>query len=98
EPKYDLKEGEIQDYKNDLLNVDNLVITPHLGASTREAQENVGISVAKEVIEALNGSMVENAINLPSIGKGEFEVIRPFMILAEKLGKIYYQISRKHVN
>jgi D-3-phosphoglycerate dehydrogenase len=98
EPQYDLKEGEAQDYQNDLLDVDNLVITPHIGASTREAQDNVGISVAREVIEALKGDMVENAVNMPCLQKDELEIIRPHMALMEKMGKMYYQLTRSHVD
>lgn len=98
EPKYDLKEGETQDYKNELLEVENLIITPHIGASTREAQDNVGISVAKEVIGALHSDVVENAVNLPSLQKDELELIKPYMQLMEKMGKMYYQFLKNHVD
>lgn len=94
EPKYDLKEGETQDYHNDLLLQDNIIITPHLGASTKEAQDNVGITVAKEVVEALKGEVVEYAVNLPQLQKDELEYIKPYMQLVEKIGKMYYQLSR----
>lgn len=98
EPKYDLKEGETQDYKNELLNARNLVITPHLGASTFEAQENVSIAVAKEVIDALKGDIVENAVNLPNLQVGDFDVLRPYMMLMEKMGMIYYQLYKNHAD
>lgn len=98
EPKYDLKEGETQDYKNELLHAKNLVITPHLGASTFEAQENVGIAVAKEVIGALKGGFVENALNLPSLQTGEFEVLKPYIMLMEKMGMMYYQLYKSHAD
>lgn len=98
EPKYDLKEGETQDYHNNLLGLERLVITPHIGASTKEAQDNVGISVAKEVVDALKGDIVENAVNLPSLHKDELELLKPYMLLAEKMGKMYYQLSKTHVN
>lgn len=98
EPKYDLKEGETQDYKNDLLELDDIIITPHIGASTNEAQDNVGITVAKEVIEALNGDVVENAVNMPCLQKDELQNIKPFMYLMEKMGMLYYQLSKDAVN
>jgi len=98
EPNYELKEGETQDYKNDLLDEENIIITPHIGASTLEAQDNVGISVAKEVIGALNGDVIENAVNLPSLQKGELEILKPYMQLLEKIGKIYYQLSKNTVD
>jgi D-3-phosphoglycerate dehydrogenase len=98
EPNYDLKEGETQDYKNNLLSANNLILTPHIGASTREAQDNVGIAVAEEVIEALKGDVVENAVNLPCLHRGEFEFIKPYMILMEKMGKMYFQLYKNHVD
>lgn len=98
EPKYDLKEGESQVYKNDLLDAERLIITPHIGASTKEAQDNVSISVAIEVIETLKGSVVENAVNLPSMKKDEVNILKPYMELAERLGRIYYQISKKNID
>lgn len=98
EPKYELQEGETQEYKNELLDQENLVITPHIGASTREAQDNVGITVAKEVLEALKGDVVENALNLPSLHRDEIEIIKPYMLLMEKMGKIYYQLSKNNVD
>lgn len=98
EPLYDLKDGETQKYNNALLDSDNLIITPHLGASTYEAQDNVGISVAKEVMEALHGMIVENAVNLPTVEKGELNILKPYMELSEKMGKLYYQINKTSVN
>lgn len=98
EPKYDLKDGETQDYKNELLNAKNIVITPHLGASTFEAQENVSIAVAREVVEALKGNVVENAINLPALQTGDMDILKPYMLLMEKMGMMYYQLYKNHVN
>lgn len=97
EPNYELKAGEKQDYKNILLDAPNLIITPHIGASTEEAQDNVGISVAMEVVDALKGDVVENAVNLPSLQKDELKQLKPYMLLAEKMGKIYYQLTKAPV-
>lgn len=95
EPNYDQEE---QEYNNPLLDIDDIIITPHIGASTEEAQENVGISVAREVIDALKGDMVENAVNLPSMEKGELDQLKPYMQLCEKIGKMYFQLYKSHVN
>ena len=46
---------------------ENLVLTPHLGASTQEAQENVGIDIARQIIDVLKGGLVVNALNMPSV-------------------------------
>jgi len=63
----DVYEDEPPAADSPLRQIDNLVLTPHLGASTQEAQENVGIDVAKQMIEALKGEMVRNALNMPSL-------------------------------
>ena len=80
-----------------LLDFDNVVITPHLGADTVEAQDNVGITVAEEVISALRGEMVPNAVNLPTIQSQDLEVIKPYLQLGEIMGKTYYQLEKEAV-
>lgn len=80
-----------------LLDFDNVIITPHLGADTVEAQDNVGIAVAEEVISALKGEMVANAVNLPSIHGQELEALKVYLQLGETLGKIYYQLEKEAV-
>lgn len=77
-----------------LRKLDNVIVTPHLGASTYEAQKNVGVTVAKQVISALEGDMVPNAVNLPRIQVKEMEYIKPYLNLAEILGKLYYQLNK----
>ena len=62
-----------------------LVLTPHLGASTAEAQEKVGSAIARQVIDFSNG-VVRNAVNMPSLGAAEAEAMGPYINLAEKLG------------
>lgn len=66
EPNFEV---EKQDYYNPLLELDNVVITPHLGASTQEAQVNVAVSVAREVAAVLKGGIAKNAVNLPAFEK-----------------------------
>ncbi len=80
-----------------LLDFENVVITPHLGADTVEAQDNVGITVAEEVISALRGEMVPNAVNLPTIQSQDLEVIKPYLQLGEIMGKTYYQLEKEAV-
>ncbi len=77
-----------------LYKLDNFIVTPHIGATTDEAQENVGISVAQEVVDALRGDMVPNAVNLPTLKKEELEEIQPYLRLGENLGKFYYQLQK----
>lgn len=74
-----------------LLRFDNVIVTPHLGASTKEAQLNVATQVAKEVRLFLEDKPVANSINLPSMSKDVFEKIRPFHYLAKQLGNILSQ-------
>jgi D-3-phosphoglycerate dehydrogenase len=84
----DVYEKEPPDPKNPLLDLDNVVTTPHLGASTREAQLGVGLTIAKEMVNFAKGLPVRNAINLPGIEAAEFEFLLPYITLAEKMGMI----------
>jgi D-3-phosphoglycerate dehydrogenase len=67
---------------------DNVVVTPHLGASTREAQERAGIQTAEQVIAALTGGTVTTAVNMPAIAPEDLEVLGPFVPLCQQLGKL----------
>jgi D-3-phosphoglycerate dehydrogenase len=95
EPSYEL---EKQDFHRNLLECPNVMITPHLGASTSEAQYNVGVSVAKHVIGALNGEMVSSAVNLPTMPKEKLEELKPYLKLAESMGKMYFQTEKYPVS
>jgi D-3-phosphoglycerate dehydrogenase len=83
------KKPEEQDFQNQLLTLPNVIYTPHLGASTHEANANVGTAITEMVARALRGELVA-AINMPSIS-GDLGAMRPYASLAEKLGAIYYQ-------
>ena len=76
-----------------LIDLPQCVLTPHLGADTQEAQDNVGIAIAEEVIAALRGEMVPNAVNLPALQAGELARMQHFLALGEDLGKLYYQLE-----
>ncbi len=75
----------------------NFTVTPHIGATTKEAQENVGICIAEEVVNALQGELVANAVNMPVLKNDELTTIKPYMRLGELLGKIYHQLQKKPV-
>ncbi len=84
----DVYESEPPSPDNPLLKLDNVVTTPHIGASTREAQISVGLTIAEEIINVYKGLPVRNAVNLPSLDPTIYQKILPFMLLAEKIGKI----------
>ncbi|MBN1892664.1 MAG: phosphoglycerate dehydrogenase [Clostridiales bacterium] len=91
EPSYDKKPGE-QNYQNPLLELPNFIYTPHLGASSHEANRNVGAAVTELVAKALDGELVA-AINMPSFS-GNMAILRPYASLCEKLGRIYFQAEK----
>jgi len=95
EPNYN-KKPEEQDYTNPLLELENVICTPHLGASTDEANFNVGIAVTKLVSDALNGEIVA-AVNMPPLKSVDMAQVKPFLDMAEMLGKIYYQAEKETV-
>ncbi|MBK5252318.1 MAG: phosphoglycerate dehydrogenase [Peptostreptococcaceae bacterium] len=82
---------------NPLFKLDNIVVTPHLGASTHEAQQNVGETIARQVIGGLRGEIVPNAVNLPALNRENIEAVKPYLKLAEQMGKLYYQLNREPV-
>ena len=67
---------------------DGVVVTPHLGASTAEAQDRAGIVTAEQIVAALTGGVVTNAVNIPAVRPETMEVLAPFVPLAEKLGAL----------
>jgi D-3-phosphoglycerate dehydrogenase len=75
-----------------LLALENVVLTPHLGGSTAEAQETVGTQIALQIREYLLRAVVQNAVNIPSLSDLEYREMRPFMELAEKLGSLLAQL------
>jgi D-3-phosphoglycerate dehydrogenase len=78
---------------NILFGNEKVVVTPHLGASTEEAQENVALQVAEQIADYLLTGAVVNALNMPSIGADEAALVRPWIALAEKLGAFVGQLT-----
>ena len=78
-----------------LFNLENVVATPHLGASTGEAQENVALQVAEQMSDYLVKGAVSNALNMPSITAEEAPRLRPYVALAEKLGSFAGQLTEE---
>ncbi|MFZ5592320.1 MAG: phosphoglycerate dehydrogenase [Bacillota bacterium] len=75
-----------------LLALPNFIATPHLGASTCEAQLNVAVDVAEEIVAALTGGLVKNTVNIPSISPKALAAVRPYLGLAEKMGRMLAQL------
>ena len=78
---------------NILFGNEKVVATPHLGASTEEAQENVALQVAEQIADYLLTGAIVNALNMPSIGADEAALVRPWISLAEKLGAFAGQLT-----
>jgi D-3-phosphoglycerate dehydrogenase len=80
-------------YSGPLLALENVVVTPHLAASTEEAQDRAGLIVAEQVVAALEGGLVTNAVNIPSIGAEDLEMLGPFVPLASMLGRLAMELA-----
>lgn len=78
-----------------LLEQDNIIVTPHLGASTKEAQVNVAVDVAEQIINFNQGLPVKNAINMPYVKQEIMKVLQPYLPLAEKIGKLAAQLMEE---
>src|ERR671913_916643 len=78
--------------ENPLFGTPNLICTPHLGASTNEAQVNVAIQVAEQMADFLLLGGITNAVNMPSLSAEEAPRLKPYMALAEKLGRLVGQV------
>lgn len=81
-----------------LYEFDNFIATPHLGASTKEAQLSVAVDVSESIVAALKGDFVKNTVNIPSLSPKALKIVKPYLALAEKMGKFAAQIIRGRVN
>lgn len=75
-----------------LLKHPNVILTPHLGASTMEAQEKVAVLIAKQISDFLKNGIIQNSINFPSISSDLLQILRPYLLLCEKLGSFHGQL------
>ena len=75
-----------------LLKLDQVICTPHLGAATDEAQVNVAIAIAQQVVNYLTRGVIQDAVNVPSISPELLEVLGPYLTLCEKLGSLQAQL------
>ncbi len=85
-------------YTGPLLELDNVVVTPHLAASTEEAQDRAGVIVAEQVVAALEGGLVTNAVNIPVIGAEDLEVLGAYIPLSAKLGRLAMELAHARVD
>jgi D-3-phosphoglycerate dehydrogenase / 2-oxoglutarate reductase len=90
----DVFECEPPEKGNPLCGMTEVVVTPHLGASTREAQYKAGVAIADQVIAGLTGGFVSGAVNISMPHKEVVETLRPYMPLCEKLGRLFVNLTR----
>jgi D-3-phosphoglycerate dehydrogenase len=83
----------VEPYGGPLLELDAVVVTPHLAASTDEAQDRAGLIVAEQVAAALEGGVVATAVNIPVVDAADLEVLGPFIPLAAKLGRLAVELA-----
>src|SRR5207249_2389265 len=76
-----------------LLGIDAVIMTPHLGASTTEAQESVGTEVAEQIADVLTGGTIRNAVNMPTIDAKVLEKLRPVLTFGETMGRLLAQLA-----
>ncbi len=80
--------------ENPLFELDNVSFTPHIGASTDEAQENVAVQVAEQMSDYLLNGTVRNAVNVPSLSEEEQRLLAPYLLLAERMGRFVGQTMK----
>ena len=97
----DVFETEPLPNESPLRSVPNLILTPHLGASTAEAQESVGIEIAQSIRAALLEGTIRNAVNMPNLDAKTLAIVGPHLLFGEKLGRFLSQIAPRraeHLN
>jgi D-3-phosphoglycerate dehydrogenase / 2-oxoglutarate reductase len=94
----DVFEREPLPNDSQLRSAPNLILTPHLGASTAEAQESVGIEIAQSIRAALLEGTIRNAVNMPNLDARTLAIVGPHLRFGEKLGRFLSQIAPKRVD
>lgn len=77
-----------------LFGMDKFISTPHLGASTKEAQENVAVAITGQIVEYLVNGTISNAVNFPSVSADVLAGVQPYICLAEKIGSFQMQVAK----
>ncbi|MBC8041791.1 MAG: phosphoglycerate dehydrogenase, partial [Opitutaceae bacterium] len=93
----DVYETEPLPKDSELRSAPNIILTPHIAASTAEAQETVGIEVAEQIADLLSSGAVRNAVNLPSVDAATAKLLAPYIDLGTKLGTLVQQIAPKQI-
>ena len=94
----DVYEQEPPPPDSPLVHLDNCITTPHLGASTSEAQINVAIEIAQAVRDALLGKAIVNAANFPSVSPEAYKILAPYIDLSQRIGKFAGQLINGRIN
>ena len=76
-----------------MLTLDNFICTPHIGAQTAEAQENVAVGIAEQIVDFLLTGAVTNALNMPAVSAEEAPKLKPYLTLAQQLGSFAGQLT-----
>jgi len=93
----DVYEDEPLAAESELRKLPNVTLTPHLGASTAEAQDAVGVEIAEQIADVLNGGVIRNAVNMPSIDAAGLAALGPYLDLGAKLGTLVQQIATPQI-
>ena len=91
---FDVFEEEPVKADNPLLTLDNFICTPHIGAQTTEAQENVAVGIAEQVVDYFTKGVARGAVNIPSIAPELLPRLQPYLTLAEKMGSLLSQLCQ----
>lgn len=91
----DVFEQEPPPVDHPLLKLDQVIYTPHLGAATTEAQENVALEAAEQIVDFFTTGTIKNAVNFPSVSGETLKILQPYIILGEKLGSLQGQLTTK---
>jgi len=91
---FDVFEEEPVKPDNPLLSLDNFICTPHIGAQTTEAQENVAVGIAEQIVDYFTKGVAKGAVNIPSVPPELLPRLQPYLTLAEKLGSLQTQLCQ----